>query len=103
MKLKKLLAATLATVMVAALAACGGEGAAAGNDQSGVSGSVKENTEQATGGAAVSGGKLVVWTLAADLQQFAERYHEKTGVDVETVIIEPGDYPTRKRTRHHRR
>ena len=98
MKLKKLLAATLATVMVAALAACGGEGAAAGNDQSGVSGSVKENSEQATGGAAVSGGKLVVWTLAADLQQFAERYHEKTGVEVETVIIEPGDYPTKVQT-----
>lgn len=39
--------------------------------------------------------KLVVWTLAEDLKDFGEYYSEKTGVDVEVVLISPADYATK--------
>lgn len=39
--------------------------------------------------------KIVVWTLAADLKQFAERYTELTGNEVEVLEIQSGDYPTK--------
>ncbi|MCR4961503.1 MAG: extracellular solute-binding protein [Lachnospiraceae bacterium] len=93
MKLKKLLAVTLATVMVAGLAACGGQ-----ENGSGSNSDAGTKTEQSSAKTDAKGDKLVVWTLAADLQQFAERYTEKTGVNVETVIIEPADYPTKVQT-----
>ena len=45
-----------------------------------------------------TGDKLVIWTLAADLQSFGEKYQEETGTEVETVIIAPADYPTKVQT-----
>ncbi len=47
---------------------------------------------------ASSGEKLVIWTLSADLEQFAEQYEEKTGTECEVVIIQPADYPTKVQT-----
>lgn len=42
--------------------------------------------------------KLVVWTLAEDLKDFAERYQEQTGTVVEVTVIAPADYPTKLNT-----
>lgn len=42
--------------------------------------------------------KLVIWTLAADLEQFADRYEEETGQECDVVIIQPADYPTKVQT-----
>ena len=74
MKLKKLISLLLVGAMTATLAACGG-----GNN------GADEN-------------KLVIWTLAADLEQFAERFEEKTGVECEVLVIQPADYPTKVQT-----
>ena len=46
----------------------------------------------------LTGQKLVVWTLSNDLQQFAERFQEKTGAEVEVVVTEPANYPTKVQT-----
>lgn len=75
MKFKKLISLLLAGVMTLSLAACGG-------DQNKVAG-----TEL--------GDKLVVWTLATDLEQFAAKYQEETGVEMEVLVIQPEDYPTK--------
>ncbi len=88
MKMKKFMAIALAGVMATSMAACGS--------------SEPASTETAAGTGdqkvASSGEKLVVWTLASDLKQFAERYTEQTGTEVETVVIEPADYPTKVQT-----
>lgn len=42
--------------------------------------------------------KLVIWTLSNDLIDFGERFQEQTGVEVETVVIEPANYPTKVQT-----
>ncbi|MCR4998528.1 MAG: extracellular solute-binding protein [Lachnospiraceae bacterium] len=87
MKFKRLMAIAMAGAMTLSMAACGSssEGGATGNSSN---------------GAAAAGGDdtLVVWTLASDLKDFGERYQEKTGVTVETVVIEPADYPTKVQT-----
>ena len=84
MRRKKLLSLLLAGTMALGLAACGSSNETAGN------GSAAEGNGQAE--------KLVIWTLAKDLQQFADRYTEKTGVETEVVVIEPADYPTKVQT-----
>lgn len=85
MKLKKLTAILLATAMTLSMVACGsGEGKATANDTSKSDAAVTE------------GQKLVVWTLAADLKQFAEKFKETNpGVEMEVVEIAPADYPTK--------
>ncbi|MGM9973682.1 MAG: ABC transporter substrate-binding protein [Clostridiaceae bacterium] len=75
MKVKKLLVLLLSSVMALSLAACGD----------------KNGSDSGKGG----NDKLVVWTLAEDLKQFAERYQKETGTDVEVVVIAPADYPTK--------
>ena len=70
-KMKKLLALLLVGVMAISMTACGKKDAADGEQ------------------------KLVVWTLAADLEQFAARYQEKTGTQMEVLVIQPADYPTK--------
>ncbi|OON91036.1 MAG: sugar ABC transporter substrate-binding protein [Epulopiscium sp. Nele67-Bin002] len=42
-----------------------------------------------------SADKIVVWTLAQDLEQFGKKFSEDTGIDVETVVIAPADYLTK--------
>ncbi len=97
MKFKKLTALVLAGIMTLSLAACGkSETPAASTDTKS-----ETKTETAATDAVVETptgleGKVVVWTLAADLEQFAERFMEfNPGVEVETVIIAPADYPTK--------
>lgn len=81
---RKFMAAMLAATMCLSLAACGSKSSAA-SDSSGSKSSKSDN-------------KLVVWTLAKDLETFGDYYKEQTGTDVETVVIEPADYPTKVQT-----
>ncbi|WP_026511348.1 extracellular solute-binding protein [Butyrivibrio sp. LC3010] len=103
MKMKKLLSLTLVGVMAASMIGCGSSGASTSetktSDQT-TSGSESSSEEKAEGSETVAsnGEKLVVWTLASDLQQFADKYTEETGNEVETVVIEPADYPTKVQT-----
>lgn len=46
----------------------------------------------------LTGEKLVVWTLAEDLRSMGARYQALTGVEIETVVIAPEDYPTKVQT-----
>lgn len=39
--------------------------------------------------------KIVVWTLANDLKQFADRYTQETGNEVEVVVFDSADYATK--------
>lgn len=89
MKAKKVLALLLAGVMTLSLAACG-------DSSSGGSGSASSGGS--SGSSSADGDKLVIWTLAEDLEDFGERYQEQTGVTVETTIIAPDDYPTKLQT-----
>lgn len=107
MKLKKVLSVMLATAMVFGLTACGGsDGASSGSGASADSGAAESGTDAGDAGdtqaesetSTSSGDKLVVWTLAQDLEQFAEYYKEKTGNEVETVVIEPANYVTKVQT-----
>ena len=110
MKLKKLMAVMLTGSMVFGLTACGGGSSAGSTGSDSGSGSASSDAAAEDDGAAAgddgaaadtassSGEKLVVWTLAADLEQFAEYYKEKTGNDVETVVIEPANYVTKVQT-----
>ena len=73
--MKRIISLALAAVMCLSLAGCGGSGAKKEDDN-----------------------KLVVWTLAEDLKDFAEYYTEQTGVEVEVTVIAPADYPTKINT-----
>lgn len=75
---KKALSLLLALVMALSLAACSGGGGGGGGSS---------DTQ-----------KLTIWALADDMKQFGERYKEKTGIDVEVVVIAPEDYPTKLQT-----
>ena len=111
MKLKKLMAIMLAGTMVFGLTACGGgstsdsgsgsgsdSGSAATEEAAGDDGAASD--DGASGDTASAGGeKLVIWTLAQDLEQFAEHYMEQNqGVEIETVVIEPANYVTKVQT-----
>ncbi|MDD6505678.1 MAG: extracellular solute-binding protein, partial [Lachnospiraceae bacterium] len=85
MNWKKVVSALLVGTMVMSMAACGSDTTSSSN-----------GTEK--GGEAKGDEKLVVWTLANDLIDFGERFQEQTGVQVETVVIEPADYPTKVQT-----
>lgn len=106
MKLKKVLSVMLATAMVFGLTACGGNDGASSGSGASDSGAAESGTDAGDAGdaaaeetpAASSGDKLVVWTLSKDLEQFAEYYKEKTGNEVETVVIEPANYVTKVQT-----
>lgn len=95
MNWKKVVSVLLVSAMALSTAACGGSSESGSNAASGDA--VTSGTENG-GSAAASGEKLVVWTLANDLIDFGERYQEQTGVEVETVVIEPADYPTKVQT-----
>lgn len=49
----------------------------------------------AMGASADGGDSLVIWTLTNDLIQFADRYEEETGVKCEVEVTQPADYPTK--------
>ncbi len=104
MRFKKLMAGVLAGTMALSLAACGG-----GDTDSG-SGSADSDNTQAEASADSEDGEdaeetkeygedtLVIWTLAKDLETFADHYQEETGKDVEVVVYAPEDYPTKVQT-----
>ena len=104
MKMKKLISLLLAGVMTFSLAACGDTTASstdnsnAGETKAPVASVEETATEDVVSQALANGDKLVVWTLAKDLEQFADRYTEKTGVPTEVIVIEPADYPTKLQT-----
>jgi multiple sugar transport system substrate-binding protein len=104
MKLKKFTALVMAGLMAASLAACGSEETqTSGTAQQSGSASTTESTASTGTGStteapSAQGGKLVIWTLAKDLESFGNRYAEQTGVEVETVVIAPEDYPTKVQT-----
>ena len=84
MNWKRLISATLVGAMALSLTACGDT----------ATNTIKEeNTATSSGDE-----KLVIWTLATDLEKFANRYMEQTGVTVETTVIAPEDYPTKVQT-----
>ncbi len=102
MKLKKLTALLLAGLMALSLVACGDDN----TNTPATSGANDNNTTPATTPAdddaqgdettAELSGKLVIWTLADDLQDFGDRFEElNPGVEVETTVIAPADYPTK--------
>lgn len=104
MKLKKLMAIMLAGTMVFGLTACGGGSGSGSSTGSGSASSEAGDDGAADDGAAgdtasAGGEKLVVWTLAKDLETFAEHYMEQnSGVAIETVVIEPANYVTKVQT-----
>lgn len=84
---KKWLAMLLSGVMAVSLAACGGSGAKTSDTN---------QEDAAVAGNASADNKLVIWTLADDLKQFADRYCEQNSdVQIETVVIAPADYLTK--------
>lgn len=97
MNWKKAVSVLLVSAMALSMTACGDSETGNAAASNGDSNSVAEGTESA-GGASASGEKLVVWTLAKDLEDFGKRYQEQTGVEVETVVIEPANYPTKVQT-----
>lgn len=92
MNWKKVVSVLLVSAMSLSMVACGDSSESSSSSNSAASGT------EASGGETASGEKLVVWTLANDLIDFGERYQEQTGVEVETVVIEPADYPTKVQT-----
>lgn len=94
MKLKKVVSAILVGAMVVSMVACGNSKTNSNGGKASVG-----STEASTSSTKASGSKLVIWTLAKDLQQFADRYKQQhPGVDIETVVIDPADYPTKVQT-----
>lgn len=92
MKIKKLTAMALAGMMTLSLAACGSGGS---NVQQTPNVNSTTKAEGNTGGAPANSESLVIWTLADDLKQFAERYTNETGVNIQVEVIAPADYPTK--------
>ncbi|MCI5493745.1 MAG: extracellular solute-binding protein [Lachnospiraceae bacterium] len=97
MKLKKIVSAMLVGTMLISMTACGSSnntnGGAANNN------STNAGTETADNNTSGEKQKLVIWTLAKDLETFAEKYmEENNNVDIETVVIEPADYVTKVQT-----
>ncbi len=98
---KRLVALLMAGAMVLSMAACGNNGSGSGDGTGGGNGdgSGGGNSESAEeGGEAGSGDKLVIWTLSDDLVTFGEKFAEEKGVEVESVVIQPADYPTKVQT-----
>ncbi|MBQ8833681.1 MAG: extracellular solute-binding protein [Oscillospiraceae bacterium] len=87
--MKKLICLLLAMVMVLSLVACGSNdtGKTPANDNKEPVASDNNNEQTAE--------KIVVWTLANDLKQFAEKYKEDTGREVEVVVFDSADYATK--------
>lgn len=80
--MKRIAALSLSAALVLSMAGCGSS--SAGTDGT----ATAENGKD----------KLVVWTLAEDLKDFAEYYTEQTGTEVEVTVIAPADYPTKINT-----
>ncbi len=92
MKSNKLIALLMAGIIMVLLAACGGSETASSSDTRDAAPVTADDVETPTD----LSGKLVIWTLANDLTQFAERMMEfNPNLEIETVVIAPADYPTK--------
>ena len=93
MKLKKLMALALVGVTVFSAVGCGGTAQSGSStaDTTAADGTEAETTEAKANSAET----LVVWTLADDLKQFAQKYTEATGTPVDVQVIAPADYSTK--------
>ena len=96
MNWKKVVSVLLVSAMTLSMAACGGESSTSSGETTGTES--KGSTGTASGDASGSDEKLVVWTLSNDLIDFGKKFQEETGVEVDTVVIEPADYPTKVQT-----
>ena len=99
MKLKKLISTLLVGTMMLTLTACGGSSESTASESA--NSEAASETEAAAEEVVAAEGqeKIVVWTLAADLEQFADKYMEsQSDVVVETVVIEPANYVTKVQT-----
>lgn len=94
----------LAGAMVLGMTACGGtdnagQGSTSGGDGAAAESGTEAGDTKAADTQAAGGDKLVIWTLAKDLEQFADHYKEQNpNVTVETVVIEPANYVTKVQT-----
>ncbi len=97
MNWKKMVSVLLISTMAVTMGACGNGNS---NSQSGNQGGNEAtgSTESGSNTTASSDDKLVVWTLSNDLIDFGKRFQDETGVQVETVVIEPANYPTKVQT-----
>ena len=98
MRFKKTMASILAGAMTLSLAACGSESSTATSTTAEAAETTESAANTNTESVGTSGEKLVIWTLAKDLQTFAEKYVEDHEVQIETVVIEPADYVTKVQT-----
>lgn len=94
---RRLFALTLAGIMTFSMAACGGGSSSSGSGSaSSDGGAAEEEVDTAVAGNKDAENKMVIWTLADDLKQFAERYcEENPDTQIETVVIAPADYLTK--------
>lgn len=98
MKLRRAVAAVIAGIMVCSVTACGSGNSGGGNTQGEVSAETGREAPSKAGNEGADK-KLVVWTLAEDLKEFAGKYCETNpDVQIETVTIAPADYPTKIQT-----
>ena len=88
--MKKFLALLLALAMVLSMAACSSSNTPAADGSK-----TETKADTASDAPAADGEKIVVWTLANDLKQFAERYTAETGREVEVVVFDSADYATK--------
>ena len=97
MKLKKLTALFLTAAMTFSLMACGNSSQGTAESSTADTKTEEGSSDAATGETASTGDqKLVIWTLAADLEQFADKFKEENpDVETEVVVIAPADYPTK--------
>lgn len=107
MKIKKLTAMALVGAMTLSLTGCGGNNNSssssntgnANNNSAAANADANQNTasdtESSDNNNAAGGDSLVIWTLADDLKQFAQRYTDQTGVDIQVEVIAPADYSTK--------
>lgn len=92
MNWKKVVSVLLIGTMAFSMMACGGK------DDSSSNNAKNDGTQSADGSDVKLDDKLVVWTLSNDLIDFGKRFQDQTGVEVDTVVIEPADYPTKVQT-----
>ena len=85
---KNILAMTLAAAMTIPLAACSEGGGSTPNEANSGNNGSNDSAKQ---------DKIVVWTLANDLKQFAERYTNETGNEVEVIVYDSADFKTNYR------
>lgn len=95
--LKNILSITLAAAMTMSLAACSQDngGGSDVNNNSGGNGGNQSGGNVSDNSGSAKADKIVLWTLSNDLKQFAERYTNETGNEVEVVVFDSADFKTK--------